>query len=390
MKKIILLFLGVVVVSSFSFSNVLFNYSHSAINENEAENGKNRIEKEFEAVPGGKIDINLKTAGSISVSCSNNSKVSVKIISTSDEINVNCQKNDDEIQVSSEYVTEENNSNSKVRVLVKVPNEFNVQFSALKGNVELNGIKGGFEGRAVSGNISANNIEGNAELKTVRGNITVKDSKLTGAAHTVKGDITLSGVDGDFKTSSVSGKIKTNCLKREKHYDDGAIFIKSLGGEIEIDSAPHGGRLKTLGGNIKVGSAKDFINANTLGGDISLDNIDGSINAKTLGGNINAKMIGDPESGDRHITLESLGGDITLFVPADLSMNIEVELGKTSNYHGECEVSSDFKFSSKVVHKERNFSMPNRVYSTYKSNVNGGKNKVVIKTTNGNIRIKKL
>src|SRR5262249_22046180 len=120
------------------------------------------------------------------------------------------------------------------------------------------------------------------------------------------------------------------------------VRIVSMGGEINVDSAPAGADLKTMGGDIHVASASDHVRCHTMGGNIELDSVDGWIDASTMGGDVVAKMTGDPGHNKRDVTIDSKGGDIELTVPANLSMNIDLTVAVTRDHEGEAKIVSDF------------------------------------------------
>jgi DUF4097 and DUF4098 domain-containing protein YvlB len=143
-----------------------------------------------------------------------------------------------------------------------------------------------------------------------------------------------------------------------------------------------------MGGAIAIGRAGRFVKAPTMGGDITVDEIDGWIDATTMGGDIEVKMVGDPDSGDRHVELSSMGGDIELTVPAGLSMDFDIELTYTRRASDRYRILSDFTVD---VEEDADWDNDNgearrTIYGT--GSVNGGRNRVKIRTINGNITIK--
>ena len=65
-------------------------------------------------------------------------------------------------------------------------------------------------------------------------------------------------------------------------------------------------------------------------------------------------MTGNPEEGKRDVTISSLGGDITLTVPKDLSMSVEIEISYTKNSDkdfSDCKIYSDFNIVENRIDK---------------------------------------
>ena len=108
-----------------------------------------------------------------------------------------------------------------------------------------------------------------------------------------------------------------------------------------------------------------------------------------MGGDINVKMTGDPSQGDRTIAVESMSGDVTVIVPSSLSMDIDLTLAYTKDAREEYDIVSDFDVKKEATKEwDRGKGSPRKyIYGT--GTISGGKNKVRIKTINGNIYLKK-
>jgi DUF4097 and DUF4098 domain-containing protein YvlB len=109
-----------------------------------------------------------------------------------------------------------------------------------------------------------------------------------------------------------------------------------------------------------------------------------------MGGNVEATMTGDPSDGKRSVALTSMAGDITLSVPAGLSMDIDIELAYTEGHDGDYAIKSDFPVKQEVSPEwERDNGSPRKIIHGT-GNVAGGSNRVTIKTVNGNVTIRKM
>jgi hypothetical protein len=100
-------------------------------------------------------------------------------------------------------------------------------------------------------------------------------------------------------------------------------------------------------------------------------------------------MVGDPASGKRDVELESMGGDITLTVPPGLSMNVEIEIDYTKNSSRNYRIVTDFPL---IVSESPEWNYRGhgaRKVITGKGTVGGGANTIRIKTTNGDVHLKK-
>ena len=85
-----------------------------------------------------------------------------------------------------------------------------------------------------------------------------------------------------------------------------------------------------------------------------------------------------------------MGGNITLGVPAALSMSIDIELAFTKGHEGDYSITSDFPVKQEVSPGwEREDGSPRKIIHGT-GIIAGGNNRVTIKTVNGNVTIKKL
>jgi hypothetical protein len=95
------------------------------------------------------------------------------------------------------------------------------------------------------------------------------------------------------------------------------------------------------------------------------------------------------DSGAAHsITLSSMGGEITLILPKNYPMTIDVELAYTKNQESKYRISQslDLDESASTNWNYLHGSARKDLYA--KGKVGNGQNHVTIKTVNGNIIIK--
>jgi len=203
--------------------------------------------------------------------------------------------------------------------------------------------------------------------------------------------VLLEDVTGNVKPSSMGGNVsQKNITRRSGEKSGREVNISTMGGEINVDDAPEGAVLSTMGGPIHVRSAARFVKAKTMGGEVRLDAVDGWIDATTMGGDMEATMTGDPSVGKRSVALSSMSGDVTLRVPAGLSMDITIELSFTKEHEGEYTITSDFPVSQEVSPGwERDNGSPRKIIRGT-GTVSGGNNRITLKTINGNVVLKKM
>ena len=202
------------------------------------------------------------------------------------------------------------------------------------------------------------------------------------------GEVSLENVVGNVNGHTMGGEVSyENVRANPNSSGNKEIEISTMGGEITLDEAANGATVSTMGGEIMIGKVSSHIKATTMGGDITIEEIDGWVEATTMGGDVEVYMVGDPNSGDRHIEISSMGGDIEVTVPAGLDMEIDLEIkldgrGDADRY----EIQSDFdlqieEHSGDDRRGDRNI--------TASGTVGSGKHRVEITTHSGNITLKR-
>ena len=146
------------------------------------------------------------------------------------------------------------------------------------------------------------------------------------------------------------------------------VDLKTSGGSIELSSLNGKVDAYTSGGSIKLGQIKGSVDVKTSGGSIRVGDVAGTINAHTSGGSITA-IISEQPLGDSRLTTS--GGSVS----AQLLASIAVDL--TASTSGG-RVRSEFDVNG-TVKKTR-----------IEGKINGGGPKLILKTSGGSVKIKKL
>ena len=216
---------------------------------------------------------------------------------------------------------------------------------------------------------------------------------------TIRGDIAgdfLSTSGGDYRIGKVSGRVRILTHSGEIRLGGAGAGadLKSMGGDIVVGPVTGDLKASTQAGDIVVDSVTGTALADTNGGDIRIERVGGSLDARTAGGDIRVPRVGggvrassaggeirigvtghDIKGG---ITIHDDGGDVTLTLPADLKA--EVELVVTGADDDENAIRSEF--SELVISKRASIQRGT-------ATLNGGGEKVVVRTTSGTIRLKK-
>lgn len=279
-----------------------------------------------------------------------------------------------------------------VRFSINVPSEFNLDIGTSGGDVAVTGsIKGTVVGGTAGGDIEVDDVEGKVELRTAGGDVTVGDVDGDARLRTAGGDIEVGDVTGELTAQTAGGDIETGDVKKDlvAQTAGGDIECAGVGGEAKAETA--GGDIElgivkgevqaeTAGGDIEVRGATGEATASTSGGDITLTGIKGFVEAATAGGDIHVEL--DP-SNAASSSMETKGGDVMLFLPANAKVTIEARIRlRDWDRHGreDYDIRSDFK-------AEQHDRSDREVRARYV--INGGGKVISMETVNGNIEIRK-
>ena len=349
---------------------------------------------EFEVKSGQELRVDLETGGNVTIKGWKENKVSVTARSRwgdSDDIDLDVKKTSYGVLVatSTAFSWREfgwGSNSPDIDFIIRIPKKFDIEVKSHGGNLNISGIEGRLEGQTMGGDLDLSDLKGEIDLGTMGGDIDLSDAFLKGRVHTMGGDVTLTNVSGGVKGSTMGGDI---------HYRGGKdaimsepIRVSTMGGDIELNDASAGGVVKTMGGDITIKNAGKHISARTMGGDIEIAALDGSVTATTMGGDIHIRMVGDVNQYDRDVEIVSKGGDVTLIVPADLSMEVDITITFTRRGSNRARIVSDFDLTiTEETGEDDRWSRRSYIYG--RGSFSGGKHKIRIDTVNGRVTLKK-
>ena len=295
------------------------------------------IHKEFTSAPGKRLEMHLSTGGSIEIEGIDGNKVIVDVSSRGrddDDNKIEFEETAEGVIVTSHYSHWERNESGSLRFKVKVPKKYDLDLDSKGGGFTIAGVEGDLEGTTMGGALELTQLKGKVHFKTMGGEITLTKSEVDGEVKTNGGKVRLEDVVGNVSGHSMGGAVTyKNVTDRAGNGTGDVVKITTMGGEINVSDAPHGADLSTMGGDVEVHSAGSFVKAKTMGGNIKIGDINGEVQAETMGGDVDVTMTGNPAEGKRDVDLRSKGGDITLYVPAGLSMDVDISIAYTRNSH---------------------------------------------------------
>lgn len=329
------------------------------------------------AKSGGTLDVKLNPGGAITIVGTSAAEVVVE--ATNDEGNV-------EVSRRGDTVTVERDMGRRVDLRIEVPSSFNIQLHTNGGGVSIANVSGTIKGRTMGGPLKLEKLRGKLDMETMGGNIDLTDSEVDGEVSTMGGRVLLKNVSGDINGKSMGGNVIYDNVTRPDGSTGKAVVISTMGGRIDVATAPAGADVKTMGGDIHIKQAAEYVKASTMGGDVRIDAVDGTVSASTMGGNVDVTVVGG-SARDRDVELKSMGGEITLTLPANFAGTFDVEIIYTRNSRRDYKITSDFPLNiTETPEWSYSRGVPRK---TIRGTGGSGGNTVKIETTNGDVVIRK-
>jgi len=184
------------------------------------------------------------------------------------------------------------------------------------GGIRLDRIAGPVSARTAGGDIALGTMGSSVRCTTAGGPIRAESIRGEAVLETAGGDITAVEVGGPLRASTAGGGIHVTRA-------GSTVSVNTAGGAIEVGSARGMVIAQSSSGPIQVGAAGG-IQCETGGGGIKLSGVTGSLRATTAVGNVIAELLrgGTPEDS----FLVTGMGDITVFVPSNLGINILAQI----------------------------------------------------------------
>ncbi|MGH7494235.1 MAG: DUF4097 family beta strand repeat-containing protein [bacterium] len=267
------------------------------------------------------------------------------------------------------------------------------------GNIDLIETGGTVRANTSGGDVNVRDAEGDLVVKTSGGNLELERIKGTLDAKTSGGNITLRVANKSVDLSTSGGNIEIIDV-------EGNVNARTSGGNVEVDNT--GGRVDvaTSGGDLVLRDIKGELDGATSGGDIRAERLHAtsrlatsggdvivrdlmaSLSAETSGGNVEVEMTLTDFKKPHSLTLSSSGGNIELAIPEKLPAKIyaEIHLEDRWSWGERYDISSDFPLKIERGEGERRWGK----YIRGEGDINGGGDPITLKTSAGNITIRKL
>jgi hypothetical protein len=245
----------------------------------------------------------------------------------------------------------------EVDLTIKVPREFRLRVNTCTGT-QITDVTGGIELSGANDDFTLTNVRGVADIGTANGHLRIENCDLDGRISNTNGRLRITDSD-------VRGK------------------LTSVNGNLSVSRAPEGLAVSTTNGHLQVEQAAKHVRANTTNGNVEIQALEGSIEAETVNGHVDIKMVGSPE-GKRTVEIETLNGDVDVEIPADFSMEFDVEVRNEGDENRDYEIISDFDLE--ITKRDPNRE---RQRMRAKGSTEGGRNLVRIRAANGDVYLRR-
>ena len=266
---------------------------------------------------------------------------------------------------------------------LKVPRKFDVHVRSAGGTVTVDGLEGNVSGYTGGGKLTFTHVTGRVDLTTGGGEILLENSTLDGRVSTGGGLVRVKNVKGDVSATSGSGPV----IREDA--ETGARSFSKAGGAIDVEHAGKDTEFHTGGGSIRIGSSEGTLVAHTGGGSIRIGPSSGSVIATTGAGDVEVTIV---DGDDVHnVKIETGNGNATVWLPADLDAEFDLETAYTKNYGRKTRITSDFPLQQRETDTwdDSNGTPRKFVTGTGTAGSGGHRGRIRIVIVNGDITIRK-
>ena len=252
-----------------------------------------------------------------------------------------------------------------VQFEVAVPRNYNVEVNTDAGDITTGDIGGTALLKTQGGNIIAGRIgragfreisRGRplARLETEGGHIKVMDVLGDLTAFTAGGHINAGNISGDASLRSGGGHIRARQIGGRADLETvggnitvgqtaSFVSVHTGGGQIDFGEVRGSVRAQTGGGGIHVMYVSGPMEVESNGGSICVTSASGAVQAATSGGSITAWINPNAPAGKGPLRLEAPSqlasgtGDIVVYLPRDLAVNIDALVSNGTEHHIEAD-----------------------------------------------------
>ncbi|MFH2054474.1 MAG: DUF4097 family beta strand repeat-containing protein [bacterium] len=168
---------------------------------------------------------------------------------------------------------------------------------------------------SVSGDVSVRGITGSLRIEATSGDLEVADHTGDCSIKNTSGDISMRGIEGFVDLSSTSADILLDDVK-------GEVELRSTSGDSEVYWVVGNLNITKTSGDLRVEDCSGDIDIKTTSGDIYVSQEEGALFVSSSSGDVRIRS--QVRNGER-FEVETISGDITFEVPAEMEGEIKLE-----------------------------------------------------------------
>lgn len=275
---------------------------------------------------------------------------------------------------------------------LQVPLQFNLDLETQGGGIDIEKLDGQLRAQTAGGGIRTGDITGPVRVETAGGSIDLGNIGQRVEAHTAGGHIRVGDVNGDVHLDTSGGEIIAGMIQGTVRAEtaggdimlrgaSGPVIARTAGGKIQLGQCGGTVRAETAGGNIHLDGARGRVDVQTAGGSLDLLQVMSAVRAETAAGRILCQLDAN-RSTFAASRLQTAVGDIQVFLPPNLPLNINAVIDQTAGH----KINTDFPLK---VQREGNQYFNVGMVRAF-GPLEGGGPELDLHTSMGNIDIRKL
>jgi hypothetical protein len=233
-------------------------------------------------------------------------------------------------------------------------------------------IGGQLHASTMGGNGNIGSIRSDAWVRSGGGNVELNNAQGRVEVNTMGGNITVNGMN--------AGMLQTGGGSIEVGKCNGELKAMTAGGSLDIGYVGGNVALQTGGGNIKVGGSKGKVMASSAGGNVELWKLWQGAQVQTGAGSITVEFLGG-KGNFSESALRTAAGDVMVYLSGALPVTVHAA-SELASGRG---IRSDFP-ELKITSEGGEFG-PRTMYAD--GAINGGGPLLKVRTTIGQIEIRK-
>ena len=339
------------------------------------------LKKSFTVKPGGDLVVDVDS-GPIEINTGTGSEVVIDVRRTVtgadasqaqaifDAHEVKFDQDGDQIRLEARFKQDQNRllrrgrAHFQVQYKISVPKQFNLNLRTGAGSITVADLEGTVKAKTSGGNLKFATIKGPLEANTAAGNISAGSITGTAVVKTSGGNINLGQVDAEATAETAAGSISVKNVR-------GKLILKSSGGNLDLGEVAAPAEISTAAGSIRVKIAGASLTAKTSGGNITIEDARETINAQTAAGSISVSFSAQP-TGD--CKLATAGGNIEVSLAEKLAFDVNAHTAGGR-------VSTELPVTTVAIGERKG--------NTLQGKLNGGGKELALKTSAGNISLRK-